>query len=64
MLLTHDVRKLVGFAWERVRSGMPMSGVVVVGRGARISEAVDELLFVAECSEADEWKDVVAFMPL
>jgi hypothetical protein len=64
ILLTHDVQTLVGFAWERVRSGMSMCGVIVVGRSVRISQAVAELLFIAECSEADEWKDVVAFLPL
>ena len=44
VLLTHDVQTPIGFGWERVRSGMPMSGVIVVGRGVRISEAVEELL--------------------
>jgi hypothetical protein len=63
-LLTHDVQTLVGFAWEAVEAGRPMAGVIVLGRKLRISEAVEELLLIAECSEPDEWADVVAYLPL
>lgn len=64
VLLTHDVQTLVGFAWESVEVGRPMAGVIVLGRKLRISEAVEELLLIAECSELDEWADMVAYLPL
>jgi predicted nuclease of predicted toxin-antitoxin system len=55
VLLTHDVQTLVGFAWESVKAGRPMAGVIVLGRKLRVSEAVEELLLIAECSEPEEW---------
>jgi predicted nuclease of predicted toxin-antitoxin system len=64
VLLTHDVQTMVGFAWELVQAGRPMAGVIVLGRKLRVSEAVEELLLIAECSEPDEWADVVAYLPL
>jgi predicted nuclease of predicted toxin-antitoxin system len=64
VLLTHDVQTLVGFAWEIVRLGEPMAGVIVLGRNLRVSQAVEELLLIAECSEPEEWSGVVAYLPL
>jgi predicted nuclease of predicted toxin-antitoxin system len=64
VLLTHDVQTLVGFAWESVEAGRPMAGVIVLGRKLRVSEAVEELLLIVECSEPNEWADVVAYLPL
>ena len=59
VLLTHDVQTLVGF-----EAGRPMAGVIVLGRKLRVSEAVEELLLIAECSAPEEWADVVAYLPL
>jgi len=52
VLLTHDVQTLVGFAWESIEAGKPMAGVIILGRKLRVSEAVEELLVIAECSDA------------
>lgn len=64
ILLTHDVQTLVGFAWELVETGKPMAGVIVLGRNLPISEAVEELLLIAECSEPNDWSGVVGYLPL
>ncbi|MGC9948685.1 MAG: DUF5615 family PIN-like protein [Bryobacteraceae bacterium] len=64
VLLTRDVQTLVGFAWEFVRLGRPMSGVIVLGRNLRVSQAVEELLLITECSEPEDWAGVVAYLPL
>jgi predicted nuclease of predicted toxin-antitoxin system len=64
ILLSHDVQTLVGFAWESVEAGRPMAGVIVLGRKLRVSEAVEELLLIAECSEPEEWAGRVAYLPL
>jgi predicted nuclease of predicted toxin-antitoxin system len=64
ILLTHDVQTLVGFAWDFVDTGRPMAGVLVLGRKLRVSEAADELLLIAECSEPGEWTNRVDYLPL
>ena len=30
IVLSHDVQTLVGFAWESVRSGRPVAGVIIL----------------------------------
>jgi hypothetical protein len=41
-----------------------MAGVIVLGRNLRVSQAVEELLLIAEYSESEEWAGVVAYLPL
>jgi predicted nuclease of predicted toxin-antitoxin system len=64
ILLTHDRTTMPDFAYQRVRAGMPMPGVLVVRNSPAISKLVEEILTVALCSEQDEWKDRVEFLPL
>ncbi|MCU0570466.1 MAG: DUF5615 family PIN-like protein [Oculatellaceae cyanobacterium Prado106] len=47
ILLTHDVATITDFAYERVRNGLPMPGVVEVIATASIGQVIDDLyLFV------------------
>ena len=64
VLLTHDVQSVIGFAWEAVRASEPMAGVIVLGRNLRVSQAIEELLLISECTEPEEWAGVVAYLPL
>lgn len=56
VLLTHDVKTITGFAYDRVRANLPMPGVVEVSRDLSIGQAVEEILLLAECSGEDEWE--------
>ena len=56
--------RALGSHWESVRTGKPMAGVITLGRKLPVSEAVEELLLIAECSEPEEWAGVVAYLPL
>lgn len=64
VLLTHDRAPLVGFAYERIVRGEPMSGVIAVNAQCPIGRAVDDLLLLLECTLDDEWADHVFFVPL
>ena len=64
ILLTHDARTIPGFAYERVRAGLPLPGVVVVAADAGIGGALDDLLVVIGASSDEEWADQVQFVPL
>jgi predicted nuclease of predicted toxin-antitoxin system len=62
VLLTHDFDTLIGAAWERVREGQPMPGVVAVRQGIATGRAIAELeLFVAASAEG-EWEGQVLFL--
>ena len=64
VLLTHDVATITKYAFERVEAGKPMSGVFEVPQSLPISDAVEDLLLIAECSEPDEWQFQVQYLPL
>jgi hypothetical protein len=63
VLLTGDLNTMVGFAWGRVRSALPMSGVLALLENAGIGRVIDDILVVALCYTADEIKDQVVYLP-
>jgi hypothetical protein len=65
ILLTHDRRTLVGFAYQRVAAGLPMPGVFVIrNRGGQIGQMTQDILVPVLCSEQHEWDGQVQFLPL
>lgn len=65
LLLSHDRSTITQFAYERVRAGLPMPGVLIVpNQGAPIGALVDDILLVALGSSQDEWANRVGFLPL
>lgn len=65
ILLTHDRRTMVRFAYQRVQGGLPMPGVFVIrNHPSQIGQMVEEILMPVLCSELDEWKDRVQFLPI
>jgi hypothetical protein len=64
VILTHDVNTLPGFAYERVRAGLPMPGVIEVSRSTPAGEAIEDILLLAECAAPEEVVDQVRYAPL
>jgi hypothetical protein len=64
LLLTHDVSTMTHYAYERVRAGEPMPGVFEVKRRIPIGLAIEDILFLAECSLEGEWEGQVRYLPL
>ncbi len=64
ILLTHDVKTITHYAFERVRAGLRMPGVFEVSRTVPISVAIDDLVLLAECSLDSEWEGQVRYLPL
>lgn len=64
ILLTHDVRTVTDFAYERVVGGLPMPGVFEVNKELAIGTAIEEILLIAECSLENEWEGQVRYLPL
>jgi len=52
------------FAYARVAAGQPMPGVFAISRDLSPGPIIDELLFLAECSDPAEWIDQVWYLPL
>ncbi len=64
VLVTGDLNTMVGFAWGRVQSGMPMPGVLALLENVGIGRVIDDLLLVAQCYEAVEISDQVMYIPM
>jgi hypothetical protein len=64
VLVTHDVTTITHFAYERVRAGLPMPGVIEVDDDLPIGQAINEILLVVEASEQGEWEGQIIYIPL
>lgn len=64
ILLTQDEKTMIGYAWDRVKAGLSMPGLIVRGKGVTIHNAIDDLLLMAICGLPDDFKDQVKHLPL
>lgn len=64
VLLTHDVNTVPRFAYERLESGAPMAGVVVVPDRMAVGQAIDELALLIETGSPADVELRVLHLPL
>jgi hypothetical protein len=64
ILLTHDVRTVTRFAYERVVAGLPMPGVIEASLSLPLSRVIDDLHVLASASLEGEWEGQVRFLPI
>lgn len=64
VLLTHDFRTMIRDAYERIRQGLPMPGLIAVRSGTLPRQAAEEVLMIIECSLEAELLAQVRFVPL
>jgi hypothetical protein len=63
ILLTHDVATVTTYAYERIEAGLPMPGVIEVIATAPMGQVIDDLYMLVCCSQADEYKGQILFIP-
>ena len=64
VLLTHDVRTITQYAYERVDAGQSMPGVFEVSPDISIGRTVEDILLLAEYSLDNEWEGQIRYLPL
>lgn len=64
VLVTRDRQTLIAAAYERVKDGQPMSGLIVVHEALDIGPAIEQIRMVAVCCTEAELKDRVIFLPM
>lgn len=64
ILLTHDVRTMPLFVYERVRAGYPAPGVIAVHKSTPIGIAIDELETVIGAGASEDFINQVMFIPI
>jgi hypothetical protein len=64
ILLTHDIRTMNRYAYDRVAVGLPMPGVFYIRSLLPVGQAIEALLLVLGASDASEWENKVTHLPL
>lgn len=64
ILLTHDVQTITGFAYDRVKHGLPMPGVIEVRIVETIGKTIDDLELLIGGSTEEEFENQVRYIPL
>lgn len=64
ILLTHDAATMTHFAYERVRAGLRMPGVIEVPDDFPIGTAIEDILLLAEFSDKSELENRIVYLPL
>jgi hypothetical protein len=64
VLITGDVNTMVGSAWGRVHSALPLAGVLALRENVGIGRVIEDILLVAQCATAAEIRDQVWYIPL
>jgi predicted nuclease of predicted toxin-antitoxin system len=65
ILLTHDVRTMPRFVFERVRAGLPVPGVIEVRKeDASIGTLVDDLEIAIGAGRPQDFENQVKYIPM
>jgi len=64
VVLSHDVRTLKDHAYDRVRVGLSMPGVIIVSKQISLRQATAEIIMMIECSFDDEFENHVQYIPV
>jgi hypothetical protein len=64
VLLTHDIKTMPNFAYERVADGLQMAGIIVMKPNIQIGTAIDDILLIYECLTPAELENGVLHIPV
>lgn len=64
ILLTHDVQTMIKFAYDRVRHGLVMPGVIEVYDRLPIGQVVEELSILIGAGTASDFENQVKYVPV
>lgn len=64
ILLTHDVRTMPRYVYERVRAGQPVPGVIEVHGDTPIGAAIDDLEIMIGAGTPEDFENQVKYIPI
>ena len=64
VLVTHDANTMTAHAVARMTAGKPMAGVIVAVQDLPIGAVIEDMLLIAQCTEAEEWQGQIIFLPI
>lgn len=64
IILTHDLRTMPDFAYERIARQQKMPGLIAMRQDIHIGTAINDILLISECMTAEELENGVLRLPL
>jgi hypothetical protein len=64
ILLTHDVKTMPGFLYQRVRAGLSVPGIIEVNSNPSIGDLIDELEIVIGAGKPEDFENQVRYVPM
>jgi hypothetical protein len=64
IVVSHDVNTMPATAYTRIRVGAPVAGLLMVRQSEPVRVIIDDLVLLGSTSKAEEWQNVVGFLPL
>lgn len=64
VLLTHDVDTMVGFAYDRLRAGKPMPGLVEIRKSLPLGPVIEDLVLLVLAGVPEDLEGQVKYLPL
>jgi predicted nuclease of predicted toxin-antitoxin system len=64
IVVSHDVNTMPAHAMERIGNGKHIAGLLMVAQRHAVGPVVESLLLIWAASEAEEWLDRIAFLPI
>ena len=64
IVLTHDIRTMSIFAFQRIENQEPMPGLFQIEQSASVTQIIEDLILIIECSHENEWEGQIRYLPL
>jgi predicted nuclease of predicted toxin-antitoxin system len=64
VLLTHDVNTMPAHAYERMRTGESIAGVILVPQSISIGNAIEDILIIVMAAVPQEFENQVVYLSL
>lgn len=64
ILLTHDASTMTDFAYQRMREGKSVLGIVEVPQWLGIGAAIEDILTIAMSCAEEEFENRIEFLPI
>lgn len=63
VVVSHDVNTMIAAARRYIADAQPMAGLLMVRQADPLNQNIESLLLIWSCSEAEEWRNQIAFLP-
>ncbi len=64
VIVTADLKTMIGFAQDRVKAGLPMPGLIALSENAANHRVIEDILIVANLQTVEEINNQIVFIPI